>query len=63
MWVYTGRSLLGPRSLEKLGLPSSLERVDGALQRGKGKVLLFNGENYWRYGSTAFPFGRFPALS
>ncbi|KAJ8393546.1 hypothetical protein AAFF_G00060190 [Aldrovandia affinis] len=48
VWVYTGKSLLGPRGLEKLGLPSTLERVEGALQRGKGKVLLFNGENYWR---------------
>ncbi|KAJ8265837.1 hypothetical protein COCON_G00149360 [Conger conger] len=48
VWVYTGKSVLGPRSLEKLGLPGSLERVEGSLQRGKGKVLLFSGENYWR---------------
>nr|XP_029521154.1 matrix metalloproteinase-9-like [Oncorhynchus nerka] len=47
-WVYTGQSLLGPRSIEKLGLSSTVEKVEGALQRGKGKVLLFSGENYWR---------------
>uniref|UniRef100_A0A668A9G8 Matrix metalloproteinase-9 n=1 Tax=Myripristis murdjan TaxID=586833 RepID=A0A668A9G8_9TELE len=47
-WVYTGQSVLGPRSIEKLGLPSSVEKVEGALQRGKGKVLLFSGENFWR---------------
>uniref|UniRef100_A0A8C7PBJ9 Matrix metalloproteinase-9 n=1 Tax=Oncorhynchus mykiss TaxID=8022 RepID=A0A8C7PBJ9_ONCMY len=47
-WVYTGQSLLGPRSIDKLGLPSTVEKVEGALQRGKGKVLLFSGENYWR---------------
>ncbi|KAM8829369.1 matrix metalloproteinase-9 isoform 2-T4 [Synchiropus picturatus] len=47
-WVYTGKSVLGPRSLEKLGLDSSVQKVEGALQRGKGKVLLFSGENYWR---------------
>uniref|UniRef100_A0A673YTL7 Matrix metalloproteinase-9 n=1 Tax=Salmo trutta TaxID=8032 RepID=A0A673YTL7_SALTR len=47
-WVYTGQSFLGPRSIEKLGLSSTVEKVEGALQRGKGKVLLFSGENYWR---------------
>uniref|UniRef100_A0A8C8EJN7 Matrix metalloproteinase-9 n=1 Tax=Oncorhynchus tshawytscha TaxID=74940 RepID=A0A8C8EJN7_ONCTS len=47
-WVYTGQSLLGPHSIEKLGLSSTVEKVEGALQRGKGKVLLFSGENYWR---------------
>ncbi|CAN9516183.1 unnamed protein product [Ophioblennius macclurei] len=47
-WVYTGKNVLGPRSIEKLGLPSSVQKVEGALQRGKGKVLLFSGENFWR---------------
>lgn len=47
-WVYTGQSLLGPRGIEKLGLPLTVSRVEGALQRGKNKVLLFSGENYWR---------------
>lgn len=46
--MYTGQSVLGPRSIEKLGLPSSVQKVEGALQRGKGKVLLFSGENFWR---------------
>uniref|UniRef100_A0A3P9A308 Matrix metalloproteinase-9 n=1 Tax=Esox lucius TaxID=8010 RepID=A0A3P9A308_ESOLU len=48
-WVYTGQSVLGPRSIEKLGLPSSVKKVEGALQRGKGKVLLFSGESFWRH--------------
>uniref|UniRef100_A0A8C6TZU1 Matrix metalloproteinase-9 n=1 Tax=Neogobius melanostomus TaxID=47308 RepID=A0A8C6TZU1_9GOBI len=47
-WVYTGNDAHGPRSLEKLGLPNSVQKVEGALQRGKGKVLLFSGENFWR---------------
>lgn len=47
-WVYTGQKVLGPRNIEKLGLPSSLSRVEGSMQRGKGKILLFSGENYWR---------------
>lgn len=47
-WVYTGKDAQGPRNLEKLGLPNSVQKVEGALQRGKEKVLLFSGENFWR---------------
>lgn len=47
-WVYTGNDVLGPRKIEKLGLPANLDRVEGSVQKGKGKVLLFNGENFWR---------------
>ncbi|XP_030590101.1 matrix metalloproteinase-9 [Archocentrus centrarchus] len=47
-WVYTGQNVLGPRSVEKLGLPNTIQKVEGSLQRGKGKVLLFSGENFWR---------------
>lgn len=47
-WVYSGNDVLGPRKIEKLGLPSDLDKVEGSMQRGKGKVLLFNGENFWR---------------
>uniref|UniRef100_A0A8C1TIZ3 Matrix metalloproteinase-9 n=1 Tax=Cyprinus carpio TaxID=7962 RepID=A0A8C1TIZ3_CYPCA len=47
-WVYTGNEVFGPRKIEKLGLPSNLDRVDGAVQRKYGKVLLFNGETFWR---------------
>ncbi|KAJ3585910.1 hypothetical protein NHX12_012317 [Muraenolepis orangiensis] len=47
-WVDTGKNVLGPRSIAKLGLPSTVEKVEGSLQRGKEKVLLFSGENYWR---------------
>ncbi|XP_062854809.1 zinc finger protein 335-like [Trichomycterus rosablanca] len=46
-WIFTGKHVLGPRSTEKLGLPANL-KVEGAVQRGKAKVLLFSGENYWR---------------
>ena len=46
--MYTGQKVLGPRSIEKLGLPNNIQKVEGALQRGKGKVLLFSGENFWR---------------
>ncbi|KAL6458907.1 hypothetical protein MHYP_G00323790 [Metynnis hypsauchen] len=47
-WVYNGQKVQGPRRIEKLGLPSTLQKVEGALQRGKGKVILFSGENFWR---------------
>ncbi|XP_037391777.1 matrix metalloproteinase-9-like [Pygocentrus nattereri] len=47
-WVYNGQEVQGPRRIEKLGLPSTLQKVEGALQRGKGKVILFSGENFWR---------------
>uniref|UniRef100_A0AAY4BH47 Matrix metalloproteinase-9 n=1 Tax=Denticeps clupeoides TaxID=299321 RepID=A0AAY4BH47_9TELE len=53
-WVYTGKDVLGPRNIEKLGLPSSLTRVEGSLQRGKGKVLLFSGENFWSAAHSLF---------
>ncbi|XP_029468601.1 matrix metalloproteinase-9 [Rhinatrema bivittatum] len=47
-WVYTGQTVLGPRNIVKLGLGKDVEKVSGSLQRGNGKVLLFNGETYWR---------------
>ncbi|XP_006035838.1 matrix metalloproteinase-9 [Alligator sinensis] len=47
-WVYTGKSVLGPRGLEKLGLAPAPAHLTGALQRGRGKVLLFSGERFWR---------------
>ncbi|XP_075033821.1 matrix metalloproteinase-9 [Mixophyes fleayi] len=47
-WQYTGSSVLGPRSLEKLGFNKTLDKILGAITRDNGKVLLFNGENYWR---------------
>ncbi|KAB5567435.1 hypothetical protein PHYPO_G00232710 [Pangasianodon hypophthalmus] len=47
-WVFTGQEVQGPRRIEKLGLSASLKKVEGALQRGKDKVLLFSGEDYWR---------------
>ncbi|KAG7520331.1 matrix metalloproteinase-9 [Solea senegalensis] len=52
-WVYTGKSVLGPRSIEKLGLPSSIQKIEGSLLRGKGKVLLFSGESFWRFDVKA----------
>uniref|UniRef100_A0A087X893 Matrix metalloproteinase-9 n=1 Tax=Poecilia formosa TaxID=48698 RepID=A0A087X893_POEFO len=47
-WVNTGSSVLGPYSIEILGLPPSVQKVEGALQRGRNKVFLFSGENIWR---------------
>ncbi|KAI4902282.1 hypothetical protein NFI96_034707 [Prochilodus magdalenae] len=47
-WVYSGQEVQGPRKIEKLGFPSSLEKVEGALQRRKGKVLLFNKDKFWK---------------
>lgn len=52
-WVYTENEVLGPRKIEKLGLPSDLSRVEGTVQRAKGKVLLFNGQNFWRLDEKA----------
>lgn len=47
-WVFSGKSVLGPRGIEKLGIGKEAGRISGALQRGRGKVLLFSGESYWR---------------
>ncbi|XP_068006496.1 matrix metalloproteinase-9 [Melanerpes formicivorus] len=47
-WVFSGKTMLGPRGIEKLGIGKGVGRISGALQRGRGKVLLFSGENYWR---------------
>lgn len=47
-WVFSGKSVLGPRGIEKLGIGKEAGRLSGALQRGRGKVLLFSGESYWR---------------
>ncbi|NXY83720.1 MMP9 protein, partial [Alcedo cyanopectus] len=47
-WVFSGKNVLGPRGIEKLGIGKGAGRISGALQRGRGKVLLFSGESYWR---------------
>ncbi|XP_028266235.1 matrix metalloproteinase-9 [Parambassis ranga] len=47
-WVYTGQSTLGPRGIVKLGLENDIQKVEGSVQRGKSKVLLFSGEKFWR---------------
>ncbi|XP_063315236.1 matrix metalloproteinase-9 [Pelobates fuscus] len=47
-WQYTGNSVLGPRSIEKLGVDKDVQAILGAIPRNNGKVLLFNGERYWR---------------
>lgn len=46
--MFSGKTMLGPRGIEKLGIGKGVGRISGALQRGRGKVLLFSGENYWR---------------
>ncbi|KAG7283873.1 hypothetical protein CRUP_034060 [Coryphaenoides rupestris] len=56
--------LLTKKIVEKLGLPSSVQKVDGSLQRVKGKVLLFSGENFWRLDVKALKMDRgYPRLS
>ncbi|KAH0619365.1 hypothetical protein JD844_019414 [Phrynosoma platyrhinos] len=52
-WVYQGTRVLGPRSIEKLGIGREVQKVVGALQRKNGKVLLFNGEQFWRLDMKA----------
>ncbi|KAM4692050.1 matrix metalloproteinase-9 [Rhinophrynus dorsalis] len=47
-WQYTGSSVLGPRSIEKLGVDKDVEGIMGAVARDNGKALLFSGERYWR---------------
>lgn len=47
-WVFSGKNAVGPRRIEKLGIGKEAGRITGALQRGRGKVLLFSGEHYWR---------------
>ncbi|XP_061486156.1 matrix metalloproteinase-9 [Rhineura floridana] len=47
-WVYQGKRVLGPRSIEKLGLQREVEKIVGALQRKHDKVLLFSGDQFWR---------------
>ena len=48
VWVYTGASVLGPRSLDKLGLGPEVAQITGALPRSGGKVLLFSRQRFWR---------------
>uniref|UniRef100_A0A8C4X9N7 Matrix metalloproteinase-9 n=1 Tax=Erpetoichthys calabaricus TaxID=27687 RepID=A0A8C4X9N7_ERPCA len=52
-WVYHGDRVLGPRGIEKLGLGNDVEKIEGAIQRGQGKVLLFSGGKYWRDDSVS----------
>ncbi|KAM8947178.1 matrix metalloproteinase-9 [Pelodytes ibericus] len=47
-WQYTGSSVLGPRSIEKLGIDKDVENIIGGITRDNGKALLFNGEKFWR---------------
>lgn len=49
MWVYTGKSVLGPRSLDKLGLGSEVTHVSGLISRHAGKALLFSKGYVWRF--------------
>uniref|UniRef100_A0ACB8F7L1 Uncharacterized protein n=1 Tax=Sphaerodactylus townsendi TaxID=933632 RepID=A0ACB8F7L1_9SAUR len=47
-WVHQEARVLGPRSIEKLGIGSDVPKIFGALPRGRGKVLLFSGDQFWR---------------
>lgn len=48
MWVYTGETVLGPRSLDKLGLGPEVTHVSGLLPHRPGKALLFSKGRVWR---------------
>ncbi|XP_007436108.2 matrix metalloproteinase-9 [Python bivittatus] len=47
-WVYQGTKVVGPRSLDKLGVGREVRKIVGSLQRKQGKVLLFSGDQFWR---------------
>ncbi|XP_063152853.1 matrix metalloproteinase-9 [Candoia aspera] len=47
-WVYQGTRVIGPRSLDKLGIGREVRKIVGSLQRKEGKVLLFSGDQFWR---------------
>ncbi|XP_053250779.1 matrix metalloproteinase-9 [Podarcis raffonei] len=47
-WVYQGARVLGPRNIEKLGIPGDVPKIVGALQEKPGKILIFSGEHFWR---------------
>uniref|UniRef100_A0A8D0H4E8 Matrix metalloproteinase-9 n=2 Tax=Sphenodon punctatus TaxID=8508 RepID=A0A8D0H4E8_SPHPU len=53
VWVYVGTTVLGPRGIEKLGIGQDVAKIEGALQRGRGRVLLFSGERFWRMDMKA----------
>ncbi|XP_070600354.1 matrix metalloproteinase-9-like [Erythrolamprus reginae] len=47
-WVYQGARVIGPRSLEKLGIGRDVHKIVGSLMRKGGKALLFSGDQFWR---------------
>ncbi|XP_070600472.1 matrix metalloproteinase-9-like [Erythrolamprus reginae] len=47
-WVYQGARVIGPRSLEKLGIGRDVHKIVGSLTRKRGKALLFSGDQFWR---------------
>ncbi|XP_070600473.1 matrix metalloproteinase-9-like [Erythrolamprus reginae] len=47
-WVYQGARVIGPRSLEKLGIGRDVHKIVGSLTRKGGKALLFSGDQFWR---------------
>ncbi|XP_015271990.1 PREDICTED: matrix metalloproteinase-9 [Gekko japonicus] len=52
-WVYQGTRVLGPRSIEKLGISRDVPKIFGVLQKGRGKALLFHEDKYWRLDAKA----------
>uniref|UniRef100_A0A670ZSK4 Matrix metalloproteinase-9 n=1 Tax=Pseudonaja textilis TaxID=8673 RepID=A0A670ZSK4_PSETE len=47
-WVSQGPRLVGPRSLDKLGIGRDVPKIAGSLIRRHGRVLLFSGDQFWR---------------
>ncbi|XP_043946177.1 matrix metalloproteinase-9 [Protopterus annectens] len=47
-WVYSAGNVIGPRGIDKLGIDKKVEKIVGSVPKGKAKVLLFNGPQFWR---------------
>ncbi|XP_067856787.1 zinc finger protein 335-like [Heptranchias perlo] len=49
-WVFSGTRLEQgyPKDIGKLGVNAKVERIVGAVMKGKNKVLLFGGQKVWR---------------
>ncbi|XP_034252667.1 matrix metalloproteinase-17-like isoform X2 [Thrips palmi] len=54
-WVYNGVNFVenSPQSITRLGLPSSIDRIDAVMIWAKNKATyFFRGSEFWRYNTT-----------